>query len=75
MAMTVYEYFQRNAIFNRECAKEAKSKAMLDHFLSDADRWEARARTVTPEEGGKPFDDVLLWRLINEVDMRNVIHA
>lgn len=68
--MTTEEYFQNEAVFNRNCARKAETKAMHDSYLADAEKWEARARKMTPAEASVNFDEVILWRLIEDLDGR-----
>lgn len=70
--MTTYEHFQNEASFNRSCARKAVSKQLHDDFLADAEKWEARARKLTPAEASVNFDEVILWRLIEDLDGRKV---
>lgn len=68
--MTTYEYFQNEAVLNRDIAKKAQTKAMHDSFLADAEKWESRAKKLTLQEAYSIHGEIILWRLLEDLDGR-----
>ena len=66
--MTVYEHCKEEADVCRACANKAPTKRMYDYFVTDAEMWEARAGRLSVEDGAKDVDEVILWRVIEQVD-------
>lgn len=61
--MTVYQYCMEEADVCRACAKKSPTKRMHDHFLADAEMWEARAGRLSVEDGSRDVKDVVLYTL------------
>lgn len=61
--MTVYAYCKEEADVCRVCAGKAPTKRMHDHFLADAEMWEARAGRLSVEDGSRDVKDVVLYKL------------
>lgn len=66
--MTVYEYCINEANFNTNCARRSPTKSIAESFEKDAQTWKDRANSLTVEDGGKDVDDVILWRIVEELD-------
>jgi len=66
--LTVYEYCTNLANFNTDCARTAPSKFLAEAFENAAQTWKNRANSLTVEDGGKDINDVILWRIFEELD-------
>lgn len=68
--MTVLQYFMDQASLSRQCANKAETKRMSESHAADAAKWDRRAKLVTSDIAGMQLDEVILWRVIEEIDKR-----
>jgi hypothetical protein len=66
--LTVYEYCINEVNFNTDCARMALTKSLAEACEKDAQTWKDRANSLTVEDGGKDIDDVIFWRIFEELD-------
>lgn len=68
--MTTYTWFQNRAELAFQEAQSAVNIRQANMYLAESDKWTERAGVLTVEEAGKLWDEVELWRVIEECDKR-----
>lgn len=70
MTATVYTWFQNRAELAFQEAQSAVNIRQANMYLAESDKWQERAGVLTVDEAGKLWDEVPLWRIIQDCDNR-----